>query len=101
MIAGQGRFLLSSKALIRVLCCGGGSAQVSQNYFPRVTHVVAQDTGDAFFLARLNKLDMLSLDWLRECATARRLVPPRPRHYLHLTRQSLQSIPDICKYGDM
>ena len=77
------------------------AAQVSQNHIPRVTHVVAQETDSDFFRARLGKLDMLSLGWLLECERERRLVPPRPRHYLHITKQSLENIPDIDKYGDM
>ena len=84
-------------------CRGPGRchAQVSQNWMPRVTHVVAQDTSSLAFQARKDKRDMLSLDWLLECAAARRLVPPRPHHYLHLTKKSMQSVPNICKYGDM
>ncbi len=75
--------------------------QVSQNYIPRVTHVIAQDSGDAFFRARKDRVDMISVDWLLECAQQHRAVPLRPHHYLHLTRATLLSVPNVCRYGDM
>lgn len=75
--------------------------QVSQNYIPRVTHVIAQSSEDAFFRARKDKVDMISVDWLLECAEQRRAVTLRPHHYMHLTKATLSSVPDVCKYGDM
>lgn len=76
-------------------------AQVSQNYIPRVTHIVAQSAGEETFRARQAKRDMISLDWLLECGRERRLVPLRPHHFLNLTRKTLEEVEDVCKYGDM
>jgi hypothetical protein len=74
---------------------------VSQNYIPRVTHVIAQDANDAFFKARKDRVDMISVEWLLECVHQQCAVPLRPHHYLHLTTATLSSVPDVCKYGDM
>ncbi len=78
-----------------------GGAQVTQNYVPRVTHVIAQDANDPFFKARRDKVDMISVEWLLECAAKQALIPLRPHHYMHLTRGTRNNVPNVCKYGDM
>ncbi len=76
-------------------------AQVSQNYIPRVTHIIAQNAKEDTFRARQEKRDMISVDWLMECARERRLVPLRPHHFMNLTKKTLEEVEDVCKYGDM
>lgn len=66
-----------------------------------MTHIIAQDTESFQYKARLDKRDMIDVRWLLECAEQRRLVPLRPRHYLHLTRATMDSCPDMDPYGDM
>lgn len=51
--------------------------------------------------ARKDKVDMISVEWLLECAAKQALIPLRPAHYMHLTRDTRQNVPDVCKYGDM
>ena len=75
--------------------------QVSQNYIPRVTHIIAQNANEDTFRARQEKRDMISVDWLLECTKERRLVPLRPHHFLNLTKKTLEEVEDVCKYGDM
>jgi len=33
--------------------------------------------------------DVICIAWLMECAAQKRLVPLRPRHYLHMSHASL------------
>ena len=42
-----------------------------------------------------------SMEWLLECAAQRRRVQLKPHHYLNLTRETMDVVPDVCKYGDM
>ncbi len=68
-----------------------------------VTHVIAQDAESMPFKAhmRADKHDMIDVRWLLECGEQQRLVPLRPRHYLHLTRGTMASSPNMTPYGDM
>lgn len=74
---------------------------MTQNYIPRVTHVIAQDAYDPFFKARKDRVDMISVEWLLECSRTQALVPLRPHHYMHLTKETRMNVPNVCKYGDM
>ena len=42
-----------------------------------------------------------SAEWLLECAAQRRRVQLKPHHYLNLTKETMETVPDVCKYGDM
>ena len=74
---------------------------MSQNYIPRVDLVIAQSADEETFRARQDKRDMISVDWLLECAAQRRLVQLKPHHYLNITKKTLQEVDHVCKYGDL
>ncbi len=76
-------------------------AQTSQNYIPRVDFIIAQRADEETFRARQEKRDMISVDWLMECAAQRRLVQLKPHHYLNITKKTLQEVGHVCKYGDL
>ncbi len=74
---------------------------MTQNYLGRVTHVIAQAARGPFFEARKDKVDMISVEWLLECARQQTPVPLRPHHFMHLTHNTRMNVPNVCKYGDM
>jgi DNA ligase-4 len=55
-----------------------------------VTHIIAAPearNGVRFkAVEKQGGMDILTPDWLRECAEAGRVIPPRPRHRLYLSR---------------
>ncbi|CAI5482386.1 unnamed protein product [Closterium sp. Yama58-4] len=75
---------------------------VSANLSPAVTHAVAHSASGGFRLkAAVKAGDVYTYEWLQECLQARKLVPPKPKHYLHrslLTAQRQQQ--QVDKFGD-
>jgi hypothetical protein len=45
--------------------------------------------------------NILSLEWLLECLRGERLVPPQPHHFLHLSKEHLQELPNVDRFGDL
>lgn len=66
-----------------------------------MTHVIAAQK-DAKFQAHVKQQrDVVCLDWLLECEEEQQLVPIKPHHYLHLSKKTLQEVPDVCRFGDL
>ncbi|KAK9791616.1 hypothetical protein WJX73_000051 [Symbiochloris irregularis] len=59
--------------------------ELHQMWSPGVTHLIAATTSGHTWQAHEKAgHDIITLDWLLECESARRLVPLRPQHYLLL-----------------
>ena len=75
--------------------------QVYQHWTKDVTHIIAAQK-DAKFQAHVKQQrDVVSLDWLHECEEEQALAPIKPHHYLHLSKKTLQEVPDVCCFGDL
>ena len=70
-----------------------------------MTHVIAEPEARGGVYFRVAKdhggLDILTPDWLRECAAAGRVIDPSPRHRLHLSRCTVEAADGTMdKFGD-
>jgi hypothetical protein len=43
---------------------------------------------------------IVMLQWLYECAAAREVVPLMPRHYIHISAPTLESMDDVSRFCD-
>ena len=70
--------------------------QHSEGHHSGVTHLIAapEARGGVQFNAAAAEggMDILTPDWLRECAAAGRVIPPRPRHRLYLSRCTVEDL---------
>jgi len=61
-----------------------------------VTHIIAAPearNGVRFkAVEKQGGMDILTPDWLRECAEAGRVIPPRPRHRLYLSQRTVDQM---------
>ncbi|CAI5961143.1 unnamed protein product [Closterium sp. NIES-64] len=65
--------------------------EVHANLSRAVTHVVAGSATGGFRLkAAVNAGDVLTYDWLQECLQARKLIPPKSKHYVHRSPSTVQ-----------
>lgn len=69
-----------------------------------VTHVICDPSavnGVAFNAAKKSGLDVLTAQWLRDCVDAGRVIEPRPKHRLHLSRATVErSQGRVDAFGD-
>ena len=69
-----------------------------------VTHVICDPSatnGVAFNAAKKSGLDVLTPGWLRDCVDAGRVIEPRPKHRLHLSRATVElSEGRVDAFGD-
>ncbi|GJP84272.1 hypothetical protein CLOP_g14337, partial [Closterium sp. NIES-67] len=64
---------------------------VSANLSRAVTHAVAHSAESGRrFKAAVGAGDVLSYNWLQECLQASKLIPPKSKHYLHLSPGTAQ-----------
>ncbi|CAI7882231.1 unnamed protein product [Closterium sp. NIES-53] len=75
---------------------------VSANLSRTVTHTVAHSASGGFRLkAAVNAGDVLTYEWLKECLQARKLIPPKSKHYVHRSPSTVQrQQQQMDKYGD-
>ncbi|CAI5516534.1 unnamed protein product [Closterium sp. Naga37s-1] len=76
--------------------------EVHANLSRAVTHVVAGSATGGFRLkAAVNAGDVLTYDWLQECLQARKLIPPKSKHYVHRSPSTVQrQQQQMDEYGD-
>lgn len=77
------------------------AAQVYQHWTKDVTHIIAVQKDAKFHAHVKQQRDVVSLDWLLECEQESELKPIKPHHYLHLSKKTLQEVPDVCRFGDL
>ena len=76
--------------------------QISLNYSPRVTHVIASRTDRFEFTAQVRaKRDVVCMEWLTACAREQRRLPIQPHQYLNLTEATRCAMPDVDRFGDL
>lgn len=83
------------------LCDVWYAAQVYQNWTKDVTHLLAAHKDYKFGAHVKQQRDVVCLDWLLECEQRGERLPIKPHHYLHLSKKTLQEVPDVCRFGDM
>lgn len=76
-------------------------AQVYQHWTKDVTHIIAVQKDAKFHAHVKQQRDVVSQDWLMECEQESQLKPIKPHHYLHLSKKTLQEVPDVCRFGDL
>jgi hypothetical protein len=80
--------------LAALVAAHGG--QHSEGPHQGVTHIIAapEARNGVRFKAAENQggMDILTPDWLRECAEAGRVIPPRPRHRLYLSQRTVDQM---------
>ena len=75
--------------------------QVYQHWTKDVTHIIAAQKDAKFHAHVKQQRDVVSLEWLHECEEEQALAPIKPHHYLHLSKKTLQEVPDVCCFGDL
>ncbi len=91
----QQRSLLSIHRLVTF------DMQVYQNWTKDVTHLIAAHKDYKFAAHVKQQRDVVCLDWLLECQQTKERTAIKPHHYLHLSKKTLQEVPNVCKFGDM
>ena len=82
----------------QVIARGGAT---SEFWHDKVTHCVAAKREGEKFVAACLKGDVYTIAWLEQCISEGRIVPPRPRHRLHLATSTWYSSDGkIDRYGD-
>ena len=83
----------AAKAALAALVAARGGSH-SEAFHPGVTHVVAppeaRRRAQFTSVVRRGGVDVLTPEWLRECVDEGRVVTPRPRHRLHLSRATVE-----------
>jgi hypothetical protein len=77
--------------LAALVAAHGG--QHSEGPHQGVTHIIAApEARNGVRCKAVTKLDILTPVWLRECAEAGRVIPPRPRHRLYLSQRTVDQM---------
>jgi len=85
--------------LFKQVIAKGGTT--SEFWHEKVTHSVAAKREGEKFIAACSKGDVYTIAWLQQCIREGRLVPPRPRHRLHLATSTWYSSGGkMDRYGD-
>ena len=75
--------------------------QVYQNWTKDVTHLIAAQKDYKFTAHVKQQRDVVCLSWLQDCAQTGQRIAIKPHHYLHLSKKTLQEVPDVCRFGDL
>lgn len=75
--------------------------QTWQMYGPQVTHQIAAVQDRRVQAQAKANHDVITLDWLLECEAEQKQIPLCPRHYMHLSLDTMANSPNLDMFGDM
>ncbi|KAL4853400.1 Dynamin-related protein 5A [Chlorella vulgaris] len=79
----------------------GGKSWLMYKQDAGITHILAGTASGAKVQGHIQgDRDVISINWLLECKRQGRLVPLRPRHYIHRSGSSLYQDPLVDRMGD-
>ena len=84
--------------LFKAIIARGG--MTSEMWHGKVTHCVAVTREGTKFKAACQHGDVLTIDWLKDCIREGRVIPPRPKHRLHLATSTWFGSDTMDRYGD-
>ena len=76
------------------------SGTTSELWHKHVTHSVALNRDGSKFRTASREGDVYTIAWLQECIHEGRVVPPKPRHRLHLSATTWYGTDAMDRYGD-